>query len=62
MTSDEWIRAFAEELEKLRPHLQAYGGPSRLTRSLAAQAYGPTVDPVAAARAVHEHMGPPPQK
>lgn len=61
MTRDEWIRAYLDELIRLRPHLQAGYGTNKAALAMAAQAYDPAVNPVAAARAVHERMGPPPK-
>jgi hypothetical protein len=61
MTRDAWIRAFVDELERLRPHLRSAFGTNRVVLALAAQAYDETVRPAAAARAVHQRMGPPPK-
>ena len=62
MTRDAWIRAFVDELERLRPHIRAGFGTNRVVLALAAQAYDEAVQPADAARAVHERMGSPPKR
>ena len=62
MDRTTWVHAFIAELQRLRPHLRPKTGfASRYVRALAGQAYEPTADPIAAARAAHERMGPPPK-
>lgn len=58
MTRTDWILSFVEELIRLRPHLKPGYGSSRVAHTWAAQAYDPAVNPITAARAVHERMGP----
>ena len=52
-----WIAAFVEELQRLRPHLKAGYGTSRVALAMAAQAYNPGKNPVTEARAVNARMG-----
>lgn len=60
MDRTTWVHAFITELQRLRPHLRPKSGfASRYVHTLAGQAYAPAEDPVAAARAAHERMGPP---
>jgi hypothetical protein len=59
MDRTTWVHAFITELQRLRPHLKTGFGTSRIALAMAAQAYDPAANPVAAARAVHERMGPP---
>jgi hypothetical protein len=54
-----WVDAFIAELQRLRPHLKTGFGTSRIAMAMAAQVYDPAVNPVTAARAAHERMGPP---
>ena len=63
MTRDEWLSRFADELQRLRPHLRPQFGVSKVVRNLAVQAYvSDDEDPEAAARATHARMPPPPAK
>ena len=58
MDRTTWVHTFITELERLRPHLRPRTGhASRYAHTLAGQAYDPTVDPIAAARAAHARMG-----
>jgi hypothetical protein len=60
MDRTTWVHAFITELQRLRPHLRPKNGfASRYVQTLAGQAYASAEDPVAAARAAHERMGPP---
>lgn len=57
MTRDEWIKAFAEALAKLRPHLaDQYGFPVAHAARIAAMEYAHRrdADPAAAARDWHK--------
>jgi hypothetical protein len=62
MSRDTWIARFADELQRLRPYLRPSFGHSRVVRAMAMQAYRQGDEaPEAAAKAVHERMGPPPR-
>jgi hypothetical protein len=55
-TRDEWLAAFIDELELLRPHLKSEFGVNRMAKSAAVQQYAahPNADPKAIARALHK--------
>ena len=57
MSRTEWINAFTDELQKLRPHLAPGFGTSRIVQDLASYTYangGMREDPAAAARKYHD--------
>ena len=58
MDRQAWIAAFVAELLRLRPHLKTGFGTNKAVLAMAQQAYDPAANPVTAARAVHERMGP----
>jgi hypothetical protein len=49
---DNWLSAFADELQRLRPHLS-----DKVARVIAMSQYGPDKDPVTAARDYHTAQG-----